>query len=180
MYCPDAAGWGGRTGALSWLEKEQVGIMTGNDSSLTRFSTRPATLARNAAMAVTNRSSILAVDDEATARAVIEDVLSREGYHVRTVSSYQGWEDAWSSDGSPDLVILDVNLSERRGGYEILRTMRKQNKTIPVLMLSARNTAADTAFARASGASGFVSKVEGEFDHPERGLVAAVRRLLAS
>ena len=65
--------------------------------------------------------------------------------HVRTVSSYQAWEGAWSNDGSPDLVILDVNLSERRGGYEILRTLRKQNKTIPVLMLSARNTAADTA-----------------------------------
>ena len=55
-------------------------------------------------------------------------------------------------DSDDDYVILLREL--RRGGYEILRTLRKQNKSIPVLMLSARNTATDTAFARASGASG--------------------------
>lgn len=123
--------------------------------------------------------TILAVDDEATAREAIYEVLSREGYAVYTASSYQGWEEACASGLSPDLVILDVILTERRGGYEILRALRKQDRSIPVLMLSARNTAADAAFAVANGASAFVSKGDGEFDHPSRGLVATVRRLLA-
>jgi CheY-like chemotaxis protein len=124
-------------------------------------------------------ATILAVDDDATARAVIDDVLTRHGCTVRTVSSYREWEEAWTSGPSPDLVILDVTLTERRGGYEILRALRKQNTSVPVLMLSARNTATDSVFAKASGANAFVSKVDGEFDHPDRGLVATVRRLLA-
>lgn len=149
-------------------------------SSLDRFSARAAaTSARDPAPATPATTTILAVDDEATAREVIHGVLTREGYTVHTVSSYQGWEEAWSSGLSPDLVILDVILAERRGGYEILRALRKQDKSVPVLMLSARNTATDAAFAAASGASAFVSKSEGELDHPARGLVATVRRLLA-
>lgn len=123
--------------------------------------------------------TVLAVDDEATARTVIEDVLTREGCAVYTVSSYQGWEQAWANGPSPDVVILDITLAERRGGYEILRALRKQNATVPVLILSARNTATDSTFARANGASAFVSKVDGEFDHAERGLVATVRRLVS-
>lgn len=123
--------------------------------------------------------TVLAVDDEATARAVIEDVLTREGCTVHTTSSYQGWEQAWANGPAPDLVILDITLAERRGGYEILRTLRKQNTAVPVLILSARNTATDGTFARANGASAFVSKVDGEFDHAERGLVATVRRLVS-
>ena len=123
--------------------------------------------------------TVLAVDDEATARTAIEGVLTREGCTVHTVSSYQDWEQAWTSGLCPDLLILDITLAERRGGYEILRTLRKQDSAIPVLILSARNTITDGTFARASGASAFVSKVDGEFDHAERGLVATVRRLVS-
>lgn len=145
-----------------------------------KFGARPtrATTDRNAGMALVSAGTILAVDDEATARAAIEDVLAREGYAVRTVENYRAWEEAWANGPAPDLVILDVNLAERRGGYEILRVLRKQNASLPVLMLSARNTVTDSAFAHASGASAFVSKADGEFEHPERGLVATVRRLL--
>lgn len=135
---------------------------------------------RNAGMAVPGARTILAVDDDATAREAIHEVLSREGFTVHTVSSYQGWEEAWTSGLTPDLVILDVILAERRGGYEILRAVRKQDKAVPVLMISARNTATDSAFATANGASAFISKGDGEFQHPTRGLVATVRRLLAS
>jgi CheY-like chemotaxis protein len=133
---------------------------------------------RAAARPGLREATILAVDDDATARAVIENVLTRQGWTARTVSSYQEWEEAWARGPAPDLLILDVTLAERRGGYEILRVLRKQNTSVPVLMLSARNTATDSVFAKASGANAFVSKVEGEFDHPNRGLVATVRRLL--
>ncbi len=135
---------------------------------------------RNAGMAVPSGRTILAVDDDATAREAIRDVLSREGFTVHTASSYQSWEEAWRSGPTPDLVILDVILAERRGGYEILRAVRRQDQSVPVLMISARNTASDSAFATANGASAFISKGDGEFLHPTRGLAATVRRLLAS
>ncbi len=155
--------------------------MMKNDALMARFGakTQPSTR-RNASLAMRRAYRVLAVDDEATARAAIEDVLTDEGYDVRTVGSYQDWERAWAGEPAPDLVILDVNLAERRGGYEVLRALRKQNTSIPVLMLSARNTSTDAVFAQANGASAYVSKVEGEFAHTTRGLVATVRRLLTA
>lgn len=157
--------------------------MTKGDSLLARFGARgqaaTGAAGRKGGLAARRTYKVLAVDDDATARAAIEDVLTGEGYDVQTVGSYGDWERAWAGGAAHDLVILDVNLAERRGGYEILRALRKQDTAVPVLMLSARNTSTDTVFATANGASAYVSKVDGEFGHSTRGLVATVRRLLA-
>jgi CheY-like chemotaxis protein len=124
---------------------------------------------------------IMAVDDDATARAAIIDALEEVGYTVCTVSTYADWDQAWRQGKPPNLLVLDIMLAEpKRGGYEILRTLRREDNHTPVVMVSSRNTPADTAFAKAHNANAFVSKVRGEFDHPERGLVATVNRLLSS
>ena len=124
---------------------------------------------------------VMAVDDDATSRAAITEALEEVGYQVRAVPNYQAWDDAWRQGPPPDLLLLDINLTEpRRGGYEILRALRREDTRTPVVMVSSRNTPTDAAFAKANNANGFVSKVQGEFDHPERGLVATVNRLLAS
>lgn len=123
---------------------------------------------------------IMAVDDDATSRAAIIDVLEGHGYRVFAVSSYEAWTTAWRSGPAPDLLVLDIMLSERRGGYEILRALRQEDTQTPVIMVSSRNTSSDEAFALAHQANGFVSKVRGQFDHPDRGLVATVNRLLST
>ncbi|HEY8285664.1 MAG TPA: response regulator [Chloroflexota bacterium] len=122
---------------------------------------------------------ILAVDDDATARAAIADTLGQAGYIVHAVSNYSDWDQVWHKGPAPSLLVLDIMLAEpRRGGYEILRALRREDSRTPVIMVSSRNTPADAAFARAHNANAFVSKVRGEFDHPERGLAATVTRLL--
>jgi two-component system, OmpR family, response regulator len=124
---------------------------------------------------------IMAVDDDATARAAIIDVLEEVGYTVCTVTNFVDWDQAWRQGPPPNLLVLDIMLAEpRRGGYEILRALRREDSHTPVVMVSSRNTPADAAFAKAHNANAFVSKVRGEFDHPERGLVATVNRLLSS
>lgn len=123
---------------------------------------------------------IMAVDDDATSRAAIMDALEGQGYRVHAVSSYAAWDAAWRSGPSPDLLVLDIMLSERQGGYEILRALRHEDKNTPVIMVSSRNTPSDEAFAKAHQANAFVSKARGEFDHPQRGLAATVGRLLSS
>ncbi|HXT37774.1 MAG TPA: response regulator [Chloroflexota bacterium] len=124
---------------------------------------------------------ILAVDDDATARAAIADTLGQAGYIVHAVSNYSDWDQVWHKGPAPSLLVLDIMLAEpRRGGYEILRALRREDSRTPVIMVSSRNTPADAAFARAHNANAFVSKVRGEFDHPERGLAATVARLLTS
>lgn len=123
---------------------------------------------------------IMAVDDDATSRAAIVDALEEQGYRVQTVTSYATWDAAWRSGPPPALLVLDIMLSERQGGYEILRTLRHEDTRTPVVMVSSRNTPSDAAFAKAHKADAFVSKVKGEFDHPDRGLVATVNRLLST
>jgi CheY-like chemotaxis protein len=123
---------------------------------------------------------IMAVDDDATSRAAIIDVLEDQGYSVHVVSTFAAWDAAWRSGPAPDLLVLDIMLAERKGGYEILRALRQADDHTPVVMVSSRNTPSDEAFAKAQQANAFVSKVRGEFDHPLRGLVATVNRLLSS
>jgi len=123
---------------------------------------------------------IMAVDDDATSRAAIIDALEDQGYRVHAVNSYAAWDAAWRSGPPPDLLVLDIMLSDRKGGYEILRALRREDTQTPVVMVSSRNTPTDAAFAKANQANAFVSKVQGEFGHSERGLVATVNRLLSS
>jgi CheY-like chemotaxis protein len=124
---------------------------------------------------------IVAVDDDATSRAAIGTTLEAAGYRVHAVSNYAEWDAARQSGMAPALLVLDIMLAEpRRGGYEILRTLRKEDRRTPVVMLSSRNTPSDEAFAKANQANAFVSKAQGEFDHPEHGLVATIDRLLSS
>jgi CheY-like chemotaxis protein len=130
--------------------------------------------------AVPRDALIIAVDDDATSRAAIIDALEDQGYAVHAVSTYAAWDVAWRSGPPPDLLVLDIMLSERKGGYEILRALRQADKQTPVVMVSSRNTPSDEAFARAHQANAFVSKVREEFDHPVRGLVATVNRLLST
>lgn len=133
------------------------------------------------ATGATKGALILAVDDDATARAAITETLESVGYTVQAVSDYAKWDQVWHQGAQPSLLVLDIMLAEpRRGGYEILRALRREDSSTPVIMVSSRNTPADAAFAKAHNANAFVSKVRGEFDHPERGLVATVNRLLSS
>src|SRR5579871_6619236 len=117
-------------------------------------------------------ATIMAVDDDATSRAAIIDALEEAGYRVHAVHNYAAWDEAWRQGPPPALFILDIMLAEpRKGGYEILRALRREDSRTPVVMVSSRNTATDAAYAKANNANAFVSKAQGEFDHPERGLV---------
>ncbi len=130
---------------------------------------------------VSRDAVIMAVDDDATSRAAIIEALERVGYQVHAVSSYADWDQARRQGPAPSLLVLDIMLAEPRyGGYEILRALRREDSHTPVIMVSSRNTPTDAAFAKAHNASAFVTKARGEFDHPERGLVATVDRLLSS
>ena len=74
----------------------------------------------------------------------------------------------------PDCVILDIGLP-KQDGFAVLRTLRSHNSTrsIPVLMLTARNDAADVKQALAGGAQDYLAK---PFD--DQNLLARVARLL--
>jgi DNA-binding NarL/FixJ family response regulator len=71
----------------------------------------------------------------------------------------------------PDVVLCDVMLSDRDGGFELLR---ERGKTARFLMYSAYDFPAHHSRAIAAGASGFISKTA----DPEE-VISAIRRVAA-
>jgi len=116
-------------------------------------------------------TTILVVEDSPDLVALLQRVLSANGYAVR--SARDGESGLMSAiEDEPDLLILDVGLP-RRNGFEVVRELRRKSIDAPTLMLTARSDVADRIAGLESGADDYLVK---PFDSDE--LVARVRALL--
>ncbi|WP_300331374.1 response regulator transcription factor [Fusobacterium sp.] len=81
-------------------------------------------------------NKILIVEDEYKLRRIMKDFLTKENYKV--IEAEEGLEacDLFFSE-KPDLVVLDVMLP-KLNGFEVLKEIREFDKTIPVIMLTAK------------------------------------------
>jgi DNA-binding response OmpR family regulator len=99
---------------------------------------------------------ILVVDDEPAIVAVVRGRLEQEGFAVRAVAS--GEEAlAYVDADSPDLVVLDVMLPGI-DGFEVLRRLRGEGCTLPVIMLTARDEDVDKIVGLEMGADDYLAK----------------------
>lgn len=99
--------------------------------------------------------TVLVVDDEASIRELLDYSLRREGYEV--VLAQDGLAAlATLKTAKIDLVILDLMLPET-DGLEVCRTIRKSS-TIPIIMLTARDTELDKVVGLELGADDYVTK----------------------
>ena len=100
-------------------------------------------------------STILVIDDDSTARDLIERYLDREGYLVVQAN---GGEDGLrkAREIAPDAITLDV-MMPGMDGWEVLSELKKDKLTqdIPVIMLS---ITADPNQAFSMGASAYLTK----------------------
>jgi CheY-like chemotaxis protein len=78
---------------------------------------------------------ILAVDDEADIRAVVQDVLEDAGFEVVTASSGLDMLKKME-DIKPSLILLDV-IMPGLTTKEILAELKKRNSKIPIIFLTA-------------------------------------------
>ena len=80
-------------------------------------------------------SKVLVVDDQYGIRALLKEVLSRDGYQVYLAAS---GDDALSivADEHPDLVLLDMKIPGM-DGIEILTNIRKTDPFLKVAMMTA-------------------------------------------
>ena len=99
---------------------------------------------------------ILLVDDEVGFRRPMEFWLKDKGYQVAGVSS---GADALAhiERERPTIVCLDMRMPVMNG-IETLENIRKKDKTLPVIMITAHGTADDMNRAEALGVSGFFRK----------------------
>jgi DNA-binding response OmpR family regulator len=101
-------------------------------------------------------SRILIAEDEARIASFVEKGLRAAGFAVAVTAD--GREAlAQAQTGQFDLVILDVGLPGR-DGFEILQTLRGEANPIAVIMLTARDSAADTLHGLEGGADDYMSK----------------------
>lgn len=102
--------------------------------------------------------NILIVEDDEKIARVVKLELEYEGYKTDVIyDGLEAWQRIQSSPGKWDLILLDVMLPSL-SGMEILRRIRKEKRTIPVIMLTARDTIVDKVTGLDQGADDYVTK----------------------
>jgi twitching motility two-component system response regulator PilH len=103
-------------------------------------------------------NKILVVDDVATDRMHLREILTDSGYQVITAASGVEALKLAASD-SPDLIFLDIVMDDM-DGYQACRKLTSGEKTkhIPVIMVSANKQKVDRLWAQKQGARGYVTK----------------------
>lgn len=69
----------------------------------------------------------------------------------------EGWQYYLANEAKIDMVILDLNLPSK-DGIEICRDIRQQNKIVPIIMLTARDSESDQVLGLGIGADDYVTK----------------------
>ncbi len=112
--------------------------------------------------------TVLIVEDERAIVEILKFNLSRAGYTpLEALDGEAGLRLAREAD--PDLILLDLMLP-KVDGFEVCRRLRAEGNTVPVLMLTARESEQDKVLGLESGADDYITK---PFSMPE--LLARVK-----
>ena len=99
---------------------------------------------------------ILVVEDEARMAALIRQGLEEEAHAVDTVGNGADVLD-WIQSTDYDVVLIDIMLPEK-DGITVCRELRAAGYTMPVLMVTARDTLPDKIKGLDSGADDYLIK----------------------
>ncbi|APU16386.1 response regulator transcription factor [Actinoalloteichus fjordicus] len=99
---------------------------------------------------------VLIAEDEARIAAFIDKGLRANGF-VTTVVGDGEAALASASSGNHDLMVLDIGLPGR-DGFEVLRALRRGRITLPVIILTARDSVHDTVAGLEGGADDYMTK----------------------
>jgi len=101
------------------------------------------------------KTTILVVDDDPKIVSLVRTYLERESFRVVTASQGRAALQAIAQD-RPALVVLDLMLPEL-DGLDVMRRVREESD-LPILMLSARGSAADRVYGIHEGADDYLPK----------------------
>jgi two-component system OmpR family response regulator len=99
---------------------------------------------------------LLLVEDDKKIATVVKRGLEAEGFTVEV--AFDGNDGLWlATEGSYDLIILDIMLPGRNG-YQICAELREAGDWTPILMLTAKDGDLDQAEALDTGADDYLIK----------------------
>jgi two-component system response regulator CiaR len=114
---------------------------------------------------------ILVIEDDAVLREAIGAILREEDYAVEEASA--GDEGLYTAEQDIyDLIVLDIMLPEI-SGLDIVKTLRANGGTVPILLLTARDSVDDRVVGLESGADDYLVK-----PFAMRELLARIKALL--
>ena len=103
---------------------------------------------------------IIVVDDDTSNLKVAGHILSKAGMRVTALKSGKIALDYIRSNGFPDLVLLDVNMTEM-DGFETLKLLKKEmipGKEVPIVFLTAEDGQEQETRGLESGAMDYIKK----------------------
>ncbi len=100
--------------------------------------------------------SVLVVDDETVLAEMVSMALRYEGWDITTANDGASAISA-ARTARPDVVVLDVMLPDM-SGLEVLRRLREQNPSLPVLLLTAKDAVEDRIAGLTAGGDDYVTK----------------------
>lgn len=102
---------------------------------------------------------VLIVEDDPDQLALADLRVSMAGYRVRVANSVNAYLQSMLDEGAPDLLLLDVALPDGNG-FDVLAKIRRHPVlgALPVVMLTAKDDAADIGKGLLLGADGYVTK----------------------
>jgi DNA-binding response OmpR family regulator len=101
-------------------------------------------------------AAILIAEDEARIAAFVDKGLRAAG-HTTTVAADGRRALEHATSGEFDLMILDIGLPGM-SGFEVLEVLRGQGSTLPVVILTARDSVTDTVAGLEGGADDYMAK----------------------
>jgi two-component system, OmpR family, alkaline phosphatase synthesis response regulator PhoP len=113
---------------------------------------------------------VLIAEDDAMMRNGLTEILQGEGYDVSVAADGAVALDRWTAD-RPDFVLLDI-MMPHRSGYDVCREIRRRDRDVPIVFLSAKHEEIDKVLGLELGADDFLMKPFGM-----RELVARVRAI---
>ena len=103
-------------------------------------------------------SDILIVDDERDIRGLISEILKDEGFTTRLAGNSDDAIAAIDAE-PPALMILDIWLKDSRmDGIDILKTVKRENPDVPVVIISGHGNIEIAVAAIKQGAYDFIEK----------------------
>lgn len=100
-------------------------------------------------------AKIMLIEDDTALKDIIINLLNKYGYKGIGVENFRNVEEE-IKEINPKLILLDINLPYFDGFY-FIRAIRKKSK-IPIIVISARNTAGDQVLGIELGADDYILK----------------------
>jgi two-component system, cell cycle sensor histidine kinase and response regulator CckA len=102
---------------------------------------------------------ILVVEDEASVREMVRDVLARQGFRVIEAGSGQEALDVWARDGAGvDMVVSDIVMPDGMSGPELVARLREERPSLKAVFTSGYSTESDRVSMEMRTGVNFVQK----------------------